>query len=344
MKDYLKNKLRILIVFTLHTFSASAQLFQGEPPAEWVQVEGTTVVTVPESETFNKEELLNIARQEAVEKKFGTSITYGNFMKTYEGEADSYEHYLDLTSQFPQGIWRADIATPRFTSEETEILKNNIFGKLKKKVDAMRWSCTVKGYAQPIKQVLPQFEFQIQNGQKQNIAEQTIQDGKAVIKSGKNSVFRQGDLFVTRFRCSRSGHLVLFMDNGENAFRMLPYSAFDTDDDVTIEANKWYTFFDYAAASPSERETVDELELITDRAYDVIRIYYLFSESAFTKDFFFSMVADTGNDIPDGYSQLPSISSARFARWLSENKIRKPDLQVSVVDLIIDNTTKETKQ
>lgn len=98
--------------------------------------------------------------------------------------------------------------------------------------------------------------------------------------------------------------------------------------------------FDLSAVPYKDRQTVDELELMTDQEYDAIRIYYLFSETPFTKDFFFSMVTDTGNEIPKGYSQLPSITSAQFAKWLQQNKVRKTDLQISVVDLIIDNLNK----
>lgn len=82
---------------------------------------------------------------------------------------------------------------------------------------------------------------------------------------GNDSVFHQGDLFITRFRSTKSGHLVLFMDNGENAFRMLPYAAFEKDDDVKIEANQWYSFFDLSAVPYKDRQTVDELELMTDQ-------------------------------------------------------------------------------
>lgn len=317
-----------------------AQLLKDAPPSDWVVVEGSTSITLPEEESIDKNELLNMAQQEAIEKKFGTSIVYGNFMKAYEGELDNYEHYLDLTSQFPQGIWRADISEPEFKNEKAEILKKNIFGKLRKRMSATKWTCNVKGYAQPLLQVMPQFEFQILNGKKQVIVEQIIEDGKAKLTVGGDSVFRQGDLFITRFRSTSSGHLALFMDNGENAFRMLPYSSFDQDDDVKIESNKWYPFFDISAVPHNERDFVDELELMTDREYDAIRIYFLFSEKPFTKDFFFSMATDTGNKIPEGYSQLPSITSAQFAKWLQQNKVRKTDLQISVVDLVIDNLNK----
>lgn len=333
----LANKIKLWAVcVTVWSSYTQAQVFQGTPPSDWVVVEGTTSIKVPDGEDFKQSDLINMAQQEAIEKKIGTSITYGNFMKSYEGELDSYEHYLDLTSQFPQGIWKANLAEPSLTSHETEILRMNRWGRLKKKVSATEWTCRVKGYAQPLNQILPQFEFQILNGHKQIIAEQKIQDSETHLTVGNDSVFHQGDLFITRFRSTKSGHLVLFMDNGENAFRMLPYAAFEKDDDVKIEANQWYSFFDLSAVPYKDRQTVDELELMTDQKYDVIRIYYLFSETPFTKDFFFNIKGEN-QKLPEGYSELPSVTSAEFARWLQQNRVRKTDLQMSIVDLIIDN-------
>lgn len=317
----------------------SAQLFKGVPPSDWVLVEGNATILCPDGVEVDKKRLSDMARRQAIENRMGTSIVYGNFIKSYETELDNYEHFVDMSSQFPQGVWRADVSEPEYCREETEIRKENSAGIIRKRVKAEKWSCRVKGYAQPLKQIMPQFEFQIMNGNNSVIVEQTMQDGKAVLSVGTDSVFRQGDLFRTRFRCTCSGHLVLFMDNGQNAFRMLPYAAFDKDDDVFIEAGKWYSFFDSSAVPYNERCNVDELELLTDMEFDAIRIYYLFSETPFNRDFFFSIV-DSGNEIPEGYSQLPSITSIQFAGWLQQNKVLKPDLQISVVDLVIDNVNK----
>lgn len=338
-----KGKICLIGVTLLWSVAGRSQIFQGTPPVEWVLVEGTTSVKIPRGETLDREGLLNMAQQEAIEKKFGTSIAYGNFMKSYEGELEHTEHYVDLTSQFPQGVWKADLMEPEWSSKEAAILKTNRRGELKKKTAAVEWTCRVKGYAQPLKQILPQFEFQVMNGRRQVIAEQTVQHEEAKLSVGTDSVFRQGDLFITRFRSTKSGHLVLFMDNGENAFRMLPYAAFDQEDDVKVDANRWYSFFDLSAVPPKERESVDELELMTDREYDAIRVYYLFSETPFTKDFFFTMGDAERQDLPKGYSELPSVSSRQFALWLQQNRVRKPDLQVSVIDLIVDNLNKKMK-
>lgn len=338
-----KGKICLIMGILLCTVSGRSQIFHGTPPADWVLVEGETSIKLPRGEQLDREGLLNMTQQEAIEKKFGTSITYGNFMKSYEGELQHSEHYVDLTSQFPQGIWKADLMEPVWSSKEAEIRKTNRRGELKKKVAAVEWTCRVKGYAQPLKQILPQFEFQVLNGRKRVVAEQTIQKAEAKLSVGRDSVFRQGDLFITRFRSTKSGHLVLFMDNGENAFRMLPYAAFEHDDDVKVEANRWYSFFDLSAVPVKEQRTVDELELKTDREYDAIRVYYLFSETPFTKDFFFTMGDTERTDLPKGYSELPSVTSRQFALWLQQNRVRKSDLQVSVVDLIVDNLNKEVE-
>lgn len=339
----MKGKICLLCGILLSTLSGYSQIFHGTPPSDWVLVEGVTSIKIPRGELLDREGLLNMTQQEAIEKKFGTSIAYGNFMKSYEGELEHTEHYVDLTSQFPQGIWKADLIEPVWTSKEAEIMTTNRRGELKKKIAAVEWTCRVKGYAQPLNQILPQFEFQVLNGKKQLIVEQTLQKTETKMSIGTDSVFRQGDLFITRFRSTRSGHLVMFMDNGENAFRMLPYAAFDHDDDVKVEADRWHSFFDLSAVSFNEQKHVDELELMTDREYDAIRVYYLFSETPFTKDFFFSMGDTERKELPEGYNELPSVTSRQFALWLQQNRVRKPDLQVSVVDLIVDNLNKEVE-
>lgn len=338
-----KGKICLIGGILLWSMFAHSQIFHGDPPADWVLVEGTTSIKIPRGEQLDREGLLNMAQQEAIEKKFGTSIAYGNFMKSYEGELEHTEHYVDLTSQFPQGIWKADLLEPEWSSKEAEIMKMNRRGEPKKKIDAVEWTCRVKGYAQPLNQILPQFEFQVLNGRKRLIVEQKLQNTETKLSVSTDSVFRQGDLFITRFRSTKSGHLVLFMDNGEKAFRMLPYYAFDHEDDVKIDANRWYSFFDLSAVPPKEQAHVDELELMTDREYDAIRVYYLFSETPFTKDFFFTMGSSERNDLPKGYSELPSVTSRQFALWLQQNRVRKPDLQMSVIDLIVDNLNKEVK-
>lgn len=338
-----KGKICLIVGILLCTVSGRSQIFHGVPSSDWVLVEGCTSIKIPCGEELDREGLLNMAQQEAIEKKFGTSIAYGNFMKSFESELRHSEYYVDLSSQFPQGIWKADLMEPEWSSKEAEIMKANRRGELKKKVAAIEWTCRVKGYAQPLRQILPQFEFQILNGRKQVVVEQAILKREAKLSVGIDSVFRQGDLFITRFRSTKSGHLVLFMDNGENAFRMLPYAAFDHEDDVWVEANRWHSFFDLSAVPLKEQKMVDELELMTDREYDAIRVYYLFSETPFTKDFFFTMGDIEHKELPEGYSGLPSVTSRQFALWLQQNRVRKPDLQISVVDLIIDNLNKEVK-
>lgn len=339
MNINLKNFL--LTVYLLMPISVSSQTFQGTVPDEWVIVESRTTIKVPVNEPISKEYLINISRQEAIESKMGTSITYGNFMKSYEGELDNYEHFIDMTSQFPQGVWKADIIEPEIIEKEAEILRINRFGKLRKRIPAKQFTCYVKGYAQAINQIQPKFEFQIMNGKKQVIIEQKVINNEIKLIAGIDSVFKQGDLFITKFRSSKAGHLAMFMDNGEKAQRMLPYYAFQTKEDVYIESNKWYSFFDISKAAPEERETTDELELMTDKEFDAIRIYFLFSETPFTKDFFFNTSDQAVNkQLPEGYGELPFISSAQFARWLQQNKVLKKDLQLSIVDLLIDNTEK----
>ena len=336
-----KTAVLLILSWIQYIYSpVSAQVFQGTPPAEWIEVSGEASIKLPQEEKLEHQELLRLAQQTAIENQFGTSIVYGNFMKTYESELQHYEHFVDMKSQFAQGVWFSDKTEPVFTSRKTEILGADLKVNFKKKIPAVEWTCAVHGYAKQLHQILPRFEFKILNDKKNVVVEQKIGLNGSELIAGQDSVFHQGDLFITQFRSSKSGHLALFMDNGEKAQRMLPYYAYDNVDDVSVKANQWYSFFDISEPSGFPKENIDELELITDQKYDVIRIYYLFSETPFTKDFFFSSADDEGishPELPKGYSELPSVTSQQFVQWLQANRIRKKDLQISIVDLIIDN-------
>ena len=126
------------------------------------------------------------------------------------------------------------------------------------------WTCAVNGYAKQLHQILPRFEFKILNDKKNVVVEQKIGLNGSELIAGQDSVFHQGDLFITQFRSSKSGHLALFMDNGEKAQRMLPYYAYDNVDDVSVKANQWYSFFDISEPSGFPKENIDELALAMD--------------------------------------------------------------------------------
>lgn len=99
-----KTAVLLILSWIQYIYSpVSAQVFQGTPPAEWIEVSGEASIKLPQEEKLEHQELLRLAQQTAIENQFGTSIVYGNFMKTYESELQHYEHFVDMKSQFAQG-------------------------------------------------------------------------------------------------------------------------------------------------------------------------------------------------------------------------------------------------
>lgn len=133
-----KGKICLIVGVLLCTVSGRSQIFHGVPSSDWVLVEGCTSIKIPCGEELDREGLLNMAQQEAIEKKFGTSIAYGNFMKSFESELRHSEYYVDLSSQFPQGIWKADLMEPEWSSKEAEIMKTNPQGRTEKESSCHR--------------------------------------------------------------------------------------------------------------------------------------------------------------------------------------------------------------
>lgn len=143
-----KTAVLLILSWIQYIYSpVSAQVFQGTPPAEWIEVSGEASIKLPQEEKLEHQELLRLAQQTAIENQFGTSIVYGNFMKTYESELQHYEHFVDMKSQFAQGVWCSDKTEPVFTSRKTEILGADRKGNFKKKIPAVEWTCAVNGYA-----------------------------------------------------------------------------------------------------------------------------------------------------------------------------------------------------
>lgn len=65
----LANKIILWTVcVTVWSSYTQAQVFQGTPPSDWVVVEGTTSIKVPDGEDFKQSDLINMAQQEAIEK------------------------------------------------------------------------------------------------------------------------------------------------------------------------------------------------------------------------------------------------------------------------------------
>lgn len=331
----------VLCIFWLWLvpFEVTAQdLFIDTPPEDWVEVSATASVVVEKGKTVDRLTLEEQARRTAIEQKFGSSVAFGSAVKSFSNESEQYDRLVELNNYFVDGVWKADINQPEFVSESVLLTKEKRRGT--KEVAADKWYCKVHGYAAPLRCVPPVFEYQIMNGDNRVVSERI--SGR---KSGcSERVFRQGDLFRLHFRTSQNGYLALYMDNSEVAQRMLPYAAAATsgDESVKIVADTWYPFFDVDAVPVKERQAVDELELVTDMDFDCIRIYFIFSSTPFSKDFFFLSDAHpaTCGELPGGYSRLPSVDSRSFARWLQQSRIRKPDLQVAIADLVIDNSKK----
>lgn len=324
-------------VVGLHTATANAQgLFTGTPQADWKVVSGTDNLPVDGEAPPANAVLEEMARRQAIAAQFGSTVAYGNFAKESAGGTEKYNRFLEINSEFLDAVWKGDIEQPRFFETADTLLTER---KKKKSTLIMKRHCTVKGYAAPIKTIAPAFEYSITNDRGQVVASFSSLRKAGEEEEVSASGFRQGDLFRLRFRSSHSGHLTLYMDNGEIAQRLLPYST-ATGEDVRVEADRWYSFFTPSAVPPREADTVDEMELRTDQAVDVFRLYFIFSAEPFTRDFFF-LPSDHSSEgrveIPEGYTRPASVESQHFAAWLQQNRVKRSDLQVAISDLVIEN-------
>lgn len=326
-----------LVVVFSHSLAVSQTLFSGTPHSDWIEVSGEADILRSEKSEADKDLLIKMAQSAAIEQTMGSSIIYGNYIKSYSNELQQYERFAEINAQFMDGVWKGFISQPNFYEQVDSLY---IYKKRKRTIQKVRKQCCrVHGYAAPIKTIQPVFEYQVMDGDGNVIGEHLVSD-KLRHEGRDKQTFRQGDLLIVRFRASVNGYLTIYMDNGMVSSRLLPYAIHDDKEHVRVVGGEWQSFFDLKAAPYGCRDEVDELELITDQAFDAVRLYLIFSQTPFSKDFFFLPIDDETHErveLPEGYTRPPSVDSIVFARWLQQNRIKKEDLQIAIVDLVIEN-------
>ncbi|MFI3303399.1 MAG: hypothetical protein SNF68_02170 [Rikenellaceae bacterium] len=287
---------------------------------DWIEVSG-----VSSSLEDDRVALEQMAQRDAIQRKIGSSITFSDHSKEYADQYKNYAEFLEVRSELLDGVWKGNKVEPKFYTKVEEI-ESERRGR-KQKVEL--YCCEVEGYVTRIRTMPVAFEYRILDRDGAIIAEHP--------SSGvpSKAAYNQNDEMVVEFRTSQGGHLTLFLDDGENAYRLLPYSYYSSHSDIKIEAQRLYRLFDRAAAEYGLRDYVDEIVMATDQELDAFRLYFIFSQSPLSRDFFLSNRASAS--LADGVEALMSIESREFARWLQQSRMVKDDLQVAIADLIIEN-------
>lgn len=129
----------------------------------------------------------------------------------------------------------------------------------------------------------------------------------------RTKTFVSGDSFYVWFRSPVNGYLSIYLDDGSDVFRLLPYDDMSSQSTVKIEADKEYIFFSKSHNYFSN--SVDELILFTPKSSELNTLHAIFSEKQYFKPVLHSVYEDEdGNIVPK------SLTKSQFENWLAENK------------------------
>lgn len=161
----------------------------------------------------------------------------------------------------------------------------------------------------------------------------------------KTTRFKENDDLYFFFRSTVKGYLSIFLDDGINAYRILPYQNMPDkyEGGIPVESDKEYILFsdaeefDYFENEPVQ---VDTYELFAENEQDLNRFFVIFSKEPLNKPKLSE--GDSRNtlsekDIDEGYTLPLTLESEDYQRWLIKQRtFFKEKMEVDIVDIVID--------
>lgn len=143
------------------------------------------------------------------------------------------------------------------------------------------------------------------------------------IVSCRQTVFINGESLYLYFKSPVNGYLSVFLDDGENTYRLLPYKSMGALSAVEILGDKQYIFFSRNKDDEYDSQhKTDAMELYTDKEIEYNNIYVAFAESPYVKP-----ILNDIKELEDGYLLPKSIKTEDFLDWLSDCRAAVTDFQ-----------------
>ncbi len=235
------------------------------------------------SQNDAQEKAIELAKIDALINVFGQYVEQESNMDLKNGRVD----FRSYGQTKVKGEWIRNIGSPEF--KYTERIVN---GKPE------RWiTCRLQG---EVRKAIPKADIEIEI--------LGCPDKKCITDKFKNdqSIY----LYV---KSPLSGYLSVFLDDGTNVYRLLPYRSMDGQKSVKIAADKEYVLF-------SERQngfdqSSDALQVYTERETEANTIVVVFSENDYSKPRLDDEKLDQNN-----YIIPKSLSKFDFENWLGKNR------------------------
>lgn len=309
----------ILSLFTLLTVSSFSQ------KNETIITKGEAQVEFPEYKSLLqvKKDAEESATINALEKAFGVMVIEGNstFVKDVQSGKKSKTNtvFNSIGNQWVKG-------------EVIEVLKKEfkkvdgvvLIDEKEKKITELK--CTIKIRAREYKDNPVNYKMYTLN---------------CLDVHCKTNIFiADKDDFHIYFYSPTSGYLAIFLDDGEQAQRLLPYKNMGSnfEQGVPVKANKEYFLFSNNEAYNYFEIDADEYVFESEQLLEQERLFVVFSKNPIVQPYIekgnnskqLSIVTDKAIlHVPD------ALNSEEFQKWLIKSRINNRNIVVQIEDITI---------
>jgi len=242
-----------------------------------------------------------LAKIDAITNAFGQYVGQETNLTVQDGRSS----FNIIGTTKVKGEWLRELSK---TFDEESRNEKGTFGTIQ-----TQWiTCKIRGV---VKEATP----------KANIEYQTLNYPNSV---SRTNTFISGNSFYVWFRSPVDGYLSIYLDDGTDVFRLLPYDDMPSLSTVKIEADKEYIFFSENHNYFSNN--VDELILFTPKNHELNTLHFMFSEKQYYKP-----VLDSNYKDEKGKIVPKSLSKTEFENWLADNKTSISDFLYAQVNIEI---------
>lgn len=236
-----------------------------------------------------EDKALEMAKIDALIKKFGQYIEQQSDLDLDSGKVS----FRSFGQTKVKGEWIRTIGDPDFVN-----IDKTLNGKTE------RWiSCKVRG---EVRKAIPK-------------ADLSVKILSCPSKECVSEKFKTDQDIFLYIKSPIEGYLTVFLDDGINAYRLLPYRSVANQKSVFISADKDYIFFSKDLTSQGEGAT-DAIKAQTDRDVEINTFVVIFSEKEFSKPRLDDEEVDK-----NGYITPRFLTKKYFENWLGENRAAFPD-------------------
>jgi hypothetical protein len=152
------------------------------------------------------------------------------------------------------------------------------------------------------------------------------------VEQCESLTFFHKDSLYLYFKSPVDGFLSVFLDDGENTYRLLPYISMGSLSAVKVSGDKAYIFFSKKKEHQFDSQFMtDRIELTTERNIEYNSVYVVFAENPYVKPFLSEIIK-----LENNYSLPKSLKTKDFQEWLADCRAEMNDFQAVRIKISIE--------